>query len=161
MASWNYPFYDLKYGVTNLISYFNIIWNDRDWDSIYWLELNQKKLIRMENLIRNHGNHLYHERDADSIHKAIMAIDRLLEDNYFNNALVTHNKKWGELVVTYKDLEDGCSEMLFDRKNINSSSEEQERQEFLKLSKHSDYMRKQDLKYLTDTINTYLFSWWD
>ena len=40
-------------------------------------------------------------------------------------------------------------------------NEEQERSEFSKCSKHEQYLRKQDLKYLTDTINTYLFSWWD
>ena len=161
MRKWTYPYYDLRYGIGNLISYFKIIWNDRDWDHIYWLELNRFKLSRMENLIRQHGIHLYHERDADNIHKAIMAIDRLLVDDYHINAFISHDKKWGELDITWKDLDDGMSEMISTRSNIHSGEEEKERKEFLKCSKHEDYLRKQDLKYLTDIINKYLFSWWD
>jgi len=161
MRKWNYPFYNVKYGIGNLISYFTLIWNDRDWDHIFWLEMNRKKLSRMEDLIRKHGNHVYHIRDADNIRKAVLAIDRLIADEYHINAFKEHDKKWGELEVSWKKIDGEYSQMIFNRENKNPENEEQERSEFLKCSKHEQYLRKQDLKYLTDTINTYLFSWWD
>ena len=85
--------YGLKYGISNLISYFTLIWCDRDWDYHFWLKMNYKKLDRMEHLIRVHGSHLYHERDADNIRKAKLALKRVLDDNYHENAMINHNKR--------------------------------------------------------------------
>ena len=162
MRKWSYPFSDLKCGIGNLIVYFNIIWNDRDWDYHYWLKMNRLKLSRMEKLIRNHGIHLYAEKDADRIHKAVMIIDRILEDDYHELAFRSHDKKWGELSIDWIDSDnDGYKEAKFNRPNVDEENEEQERKEFLRWTKHSEYLKKQDLKYLTDIINKYLYSWWD
>ena len=40
-------YFMVKSGVENLITYFNVIWNDRDWEYNSWLILNEKKLGRM------------------------------------------------------------------------------------------------------------------
>jgi hypothetical protein len=161
IRTWIYPFNDLKYGIGNLIAYFKVIWNDRDWDFIYWLELNRLKLSRMEKMIREKGCHVYNIKDADNIKKAVQAIDRLLADDYHDNAFKDHDAKWGKLNVSWGPDINGLSEMIFDRENITEDNQEQERREFKKCLEHSDYLKKQDLKYLTDIINTYLFTWWD
>lgn len=161
MRKWSYPYYDVKHGIGNLIAYYKLIWKDRDWDHIYWLEMNRLKLSRMESMIREHGCHVFNERDADNIHKAVIAIDRLIADEYHINAFKDHDKKWGKLSIEWKALEGGMSKAIFLRDNKTPENEELERKEFRKCSKHEDYLRKQDLRYLTDTINTYLFSWWD
>lgn len=161
---WNYPYYDLKNGISNLIAYFGLIWNDRDWDYNNWLEMNRMKLSRMESFIRNKGNHLYNERDADNIHKAVMAIDRLLADDYHENATKNHYKKWGKPDFSFIDCDDeiGYSELIINHENVkNEKDKELERKEFRRCMKHSDYMKKQDLEYMTEIINKYLFHWWD
>jgi len=158
MRKWYHPFYDLKYGIENLISYFKLIWNDRDWDYHYWLKMNRLKLSRMEKLIRDHGVHLYAKKDADRIHKAVMVIDRILEDNYYDLAFRSHDKKWGELSINWVDCEhEDFREAKFNRPNV---TKEQERKK-IRWVKHAEYLKKQDLKYLTDIINKYLYSWWD
>ena len=156
--------YKVKYGVGNLISYFYLIWNDRDWDYHYWVSMNIKKLERMENLIRNHGNHLYNVRDADNIHLAVLILKRIQADEYHENAFRDHNKKWGNLNISWKKLNDGteCSQMLSERENVKTESDEKyEIKASRRLIMHSDYMKKQDLEYVTKIINKYLFSWWD
>lgn len=164
--NWNYPFYDLGYGICNLWSYFHIIWNDRNWDSHYWLVLNEKKLGRMENMIRNHGCHLYAEKDADNIRKTRLAIKRIIDDDYHENAFKNHDKKWGESHFRFEPVDDdkckGCSKLFIDRDNANTEEEiEQQEREYLRLIKKPDYLKVQDLEYVTMMINKYLFHWWD
>lgn len=157
-------YYDVKYGVQNLVRWFPIIWNDRDWDWHYWLEMNHKKLKSMEYNIRNNSNHLHCERDADNIKLAVLAIERLLADDYHDNAFVNHEKKYGKLRTEMKPVNDGtgCSEMLFHRdKAVTASEKEYERKASHRLYKHERYMQQQDLEFATKIINKYLFHWWD
>ncbi len=164
MASWDYPFRDLKYGIGNLFSYFMIIWNDRDWDSHYWLVLNEKKLDRMEKLIRNHGNHLYHIRDADNIRHTRLAIKRIIADDYHENVYRHHDKKWGKSDFVFHPLNDGsdCSELKITHENaVTDEEKEQQTIEYGRLINKSDYLKRQDMEYVTMMLNKYLFHWWD
>jgi hypothetical protein len=169
IRKWNSPYYDIKYGVGNLISYFKVIWNDRDWDYIFWLELNHKKLERMEKLIRENGCHLYAEKDADTIKKTRLAIKRIIDDEYVENVCKHHNEKWGDIDMTFEPVEDEeyseyekCVEIFFKRKNvITEEDNKQEEAEFRRLMDRSKYLKKQDLEYVTKMINKYLFNWWD
>ncbi len=45
-------FRSIKYGIKNLITWFPIIWKDRDWDHWYLYKILRFKLIQMENLQR-------------------------------------------------------------------------------------------------------------
>jgi hypothetical protein len=155
-------YYKVKYGVQNLWRWFPLIWNDRDWDWRYWLEMNIKKLEGMEVSIRN-GHHLYGWRDADNIHKAVLALKRLLDDDYGENAFRNHKKKYGKLNMTFGERDErGMSECIFSRPNANTEKEiKAERVATHRLYKHQGYMQKQDLEYATKIINKYLFHWWD
>lgn len=158
--SWFGP---LKYGIQNLIAWFPVIWNDRDWDWRYWLQMNHKKLSRMEHKIRRDGCHVRAADDADNIKKAILAIERLLADDYHENAFKHHDEKYGELKMNFGEPDElGCVEALFSRSKVTAESmENYEHKASGRLHKHSDYMQKQDLEYATKIINKYLFHWWD
>jgi len=73
------------YGSQNLIKYFNVVWNDRDWDFNYCFRLLKKKLECMENYTRQYGYHEDSVRDADNIKKCIELINKLIEDDYYIN----------------------------------------------------------------------------
>ena len=161
-------YFMVKYGVENLITYFNVIWNDRDWEYNSWLILNEKKLGRMEDLIRNHGNHLYHVRDADNIRKARLAIKRIIDDDYYENVYANHDRKWGETTMDSEPCswdEDGKPTLykmdIGRTKAITEEEKEQCDKEYRRLMRHPDYLKKQDLEYATKIINKYLFHWWD
>jgi hypothetical protein len=156
-------YYKVKYGVQNLWRWFPLIWNDRDWDWRYWLEMNHKKLKSMEYNIRNNGNHVHCARDADNIKRAVLAIERLLADDYNENAFINHEKKYGKLDMTFGEPDERkCSRIHFSRPKANTEKEiETERKAASRLYKHGDSMQKQDLEYATKIINKYLFHWWD
>lgn len=156
-------YYSVKHGVRNLIKWFPIIWNDRDWDWHYWLEMNIKKLESMDKNIRENGNHVYHIRDADNIRLATLALKRLKEDNYHENSFRNHNKKWGKIETSWGEKDEyNCCEWIMTRgKAVTDKEKEQERKESRRCFKHGDYMQRQDLEFATKIINKYLFHWWD
>ena len=161
--------YDLKYGVINLVKWFPVIWADRDWDYHFWIRLNIKKLRGMEKSIRN-GHHLYGWRDADNIHKAILALERLSEDDYLSNVNMFHDRKYGELKMESEPCswdEDGKPRLysidIKPTKWEELSESEQKMCEFQRTRNYrrAEYLKKQDLEYATKIINKYLFHWWD
>jgi hypothetical protein len=59
-----------------------IIWDDRDWDYWYILEILKQKLIDTEVRIRDNSNHVNSDIDASKIRTAIRLIERVQEDYY-------------------------------------------------------------------------------
>ena len=129
----------------------------------FWLKMNHAKLKSMEYNIRNNGNHVHCARDADNIKKAVLAIERLMADDYHDNAFKNHDKKYGNLDVTFGEPDERqCSQMFFSRpKAMTEREKHYEDKASRRLHNHSDYMKKQDLEYATKIINKYLFHWWD
>ena len=82
------------YGIQNLIKYFNVIWNDRDWDFVYFFDLLKKKFECMEKYTRQYGCHENSEYDADNMKKCIELIDKLTKyDYYINHTFDTAEKE--------------------------------------------------------------------
>ena len=157
-------YYSVKRGIKNLIKWFPFIWNDRDWDYCYWIEMNYQKLKSMEYNIRHNSYHVGSDKTADNIRKAMLALKRLREDDYLHNAMIFHDKKWGKSDFRFEPCNDGtgCSTMEIDVENATTEKlKEQESNERRRCYRHSEYMKKQDLEYATKIINKYLFHWWD
>lgn len=76
--------YDVRYGIKNLFKYFKLIWNDRDWDFVYFLQMIEFKLknIRIDQSGSNHTNSDQHIAIID---EAILLCNKILEDNYEPN----------------------------------------------------------------------------
>ena len=55
VSIWDFFRYDILYGVENLIKWFPIIWNDRDWDHVYLLRIMEKKMRQMAHLQEKYG----------------------------------------------------------------------------------------------------------
>ena len=73
------------YGFRNLYIWFHIIWNDRDWDYQYLNELIRFKLKRMEHSHRKYSQHTNNEVYADQIKKCYILLDRIVDDNDYEN----------------------------------------------------------------------------
>jgi hypothetical protein len=163
IRGWTWWWRDLRYGIGNLIKWFPFVWADRDWDYTYWLNMNIKKLGNMEHSLRTYGNHTRSEQDADNIHLAVMALERVIADEYITNAFKNHDKKYGELKIAYgPPREKGLVECLFSRdRAISDQDKNYEHKASSRLHRHADYMKKQDLEFATKIINKYLYHWWD
>lgn len=155
--------YDLPQGFINLKIWFPIIWKDRNWDYSFIYILLRHKLHLTEHLIRNHGHHLYKDKDADNIKLCVNLLDRLIEDDYHKHAFKAHDKKWGEADFQWKDTKDAeFVEMLIKHENVKTPKDkEKEKEDFKRAINHEDHLKKQDLDMLFNTMRKHIQGWWD
>ena len=73
----------MKQGIKNLIYWFKVIWNDRDWDYSFMLILWRHKLKSMHKHYSNLNFFVGEERVARDTHRAVLALDRLIKEEYF------------------------------------------------------------------------------
>jgi hypothetical protein len=124
--------YDFFYGIKNLFVWFKIIWNDRQWDYIFLLELLKFKLALMEKEFRNYGHHLNSNKDAYNMHIACLVLDRLLKEAYYENAMLNYGFQYKYSKETMLDLYH-CG----------------------------DKVKQNDFEFLLNILKKQLFSWWD
>jgi len=82
--------YDLPYGIQNLIKFFPLVWNDRNWDWAYLYRLMQFKLEGMAKDTRKFGYHTNDIRYARHMELTAKVLGRLIEDDY----LLSNKKGW-------------------------------------------------------------------
>lgn len=82
-----YTPYKIKYGIINLIRWFAIIWNDRQWDQTYLYEIMIKKLQLMEDYyhpnIKHNLDFEVRNKVYEDIRDAKETLIRLRDDNYY------------------------------------------------------------------------------
>jgi hypothetical protein len=155
---------NVKYGIQNLIKWFPVIWQDRDWDHWFIFKIFHFKLKEVEKLQREYGNAVTHEKIADQIKLAVLLLDRLIKDEYLENVLKPHEKKWGESEMIFTPIEGNkeYSSMDFKVEKANTKEEiEQESKERSIIYKHSDVLKQQDLDMLFKHMRKYIECWWD
>ena len=162
-------YYNVIYGVRNLIQWFPVIWSDRGWDFFFIWILLHRKLYLMEKHIRKYSHHLHSDRDADQIKICVNLLKRLLDDEYHENVFKNHDKKWGESHMNWKEI-DGeefgykqpvCT-LNITRDNVKTEAEKkQEQKEFRILSTRVEEQKKQDIDYLFDYMKKQIQGWWD
>jgi len=151
-------FRNVKFGIFNLIKWFLIVWNDRDWDYYYLCEILRKKLISMENYYKNYGMHTKAEEDSKKIKECVMLLNRIIADDYFVNAYKHHDKKWGESKINVN--ENGYLDITYN--NVKTEDDEEIRKvEFKNCMEKENYLMKQDIDYLFDIMKKNLRKWWD
>jgi len=82
----NFFRYSFIYGIKNLIVWYKVIWNDRNWDYSYIYIILRHKLHLTEKSIRKNNNHVTAKKDADGVRLCVLLLDRLIADDYFEIA---------------------------------------------------------------------------
>jgi hypothetical protein len=83
---WEFFRYDIHQGVGSLIAWWPLIWNDRDWDHAYLLDILALKLRRMSDLQRDYGNGVNHMRYSRQLLVCSVLCKRIRDDNYYEEA---------------------------------------------------------------------------
>ena len=98
---------NIKQGVTNLIKYFHVVWNDRHWDGDYIYLLLHRKLELKEKFFRSDNTHtLNSDETADEIKLVKEALNRLIEDDYLTEETKEYDEKYGHLdILIFKEAE--------------------------------------------------------
>jgi hypothetical protein len=154
-------FIDIKYkfrGIKNIFIWIPTLIEDRHWDHVFILMILKKKLELTEKYIRKHGHHVGAGKDADNIKIAINLLDRLIKDNYMDQAFVPHKKKYGE---SHMNFEGNKLIIIHDNEPKNEKEKNQERELFKRCCTREDYLRHQDLEFLFNHLKKHILSWWD
>lgn len=156
-------YYNLKYGIRNLIKWFPIVWKDRDWDHYFIFKMLEFKLKNMEKMFRNHAHFVGSEKVADDIHKCALVLDRILKDEYHESVFKRHYEKWGEIKHWFEDADSGeYKQFRIENKNVKTEEDREKcNKEFLELCKVEEKMRDQDIKYVFKVMSKKILGWWD
>jgi hypothetical protein len=153
--------YKIKMGIRNLWRWKGIIWSDRNWDDTFLFRIMRHKLNLMYKDMNKYSHHLYVDDYLKTINKCILILDRLIDQEYSDNALYFHDKKWGEIKINTIPYNDEYVKLDVYRPIARQKElEEQEIKEFQKWMKHSNYMEKQDIEFLFNTMKKHIRNWW-
>ena len=75
-------YYDVKYGIENLIKWVPIIWKDRDYDWNYIFYILEAKLKKHLKRLENIQLYVNQEKDVKIIRICLKLINRITEENY-------------------------------------------------------------------------------
>jgi len=149
--------------IKRIIDWIPTLWKlyDFDYSSIY--RVLRKQLQRMEPVIRN-GCALSAEDTADQIHFAVVLLDRLIACDYLTNALIPHQRKWGEMGEwIWKEIDDKFSEWLGCHYEKADTEEKrlQAEKEFSQCGRHADWVEERDKNLLFEYVAKHIKRWWD
>jgi hypothetical protein len=145
-----HPFRRTLEFVPALYQYGKILWTDYEGDYAEIYALLQLKFKRMADAIEGRKTTIGWEKQVKELRTGQALLERLLNDDYCYNLYEEHNKKWDDLLGPRR-IRAGC---------LRPRSDE-EIKEFRKIWGHEEYLKKQDLEYLTHLIKKHINTWWD
>jgi len=151
--------------IKNLIRWFPVIWNDRDWDSEFTLDILLKKLEHQRDFFLSKDSHRANNWEtADEIAIAISKLRHTRDcwEHYEQPAHEELDVKWGKGIMRTEKYGEYCSEILFDREFVKTPKDEAKyKKEF------NDKLAKAREEYAKDKADAYLYlatnidKWWD
>ena len=153
----------IKYMTIKFIKWAPVIWNDEDWDHYYLYIILQYKLKRMEGFFNSDRAMASRGvEEAKKMKTCINLLDRLIKDEYDENAFKEYYKKWGRSKFEWIPIDDEYTTLEITNKKVKTEEDKkQETKDFLKAGDHERKMKKQDVDYLFKYIGKHIESWWD
>ena len=158
------PFSNLWWNIGNYISWMPVLWNNWDWDHIFFIYIMEHKLKKMKEYHEKHGIAVCSSDIAREIGVVLECINRIKKNNYCKVLYAAHNDKYGELECEFIPTSGRCCEMIFFTSKIPKDQKELlaiESKERAKIFKHGEYLMKQDYDYMFDFMSKHIRGWWD
>jgi len=152
-------FRNIKQGIKNLFIWFPVVWDDRWWDHYYLFIILRFKLGLVEKNFRKYGHHIDAKKDADVMKYCCGILDRLIADEYYEEACKEHDLKWGRMDMK---VEWANGKVDFIHPNVKTEEDKFiERKEFLECIKVKDQLEKDDVTELFKIMSRNVRKWWD
>jgi hypothetical protein len=162
-------YYQLRYGISNLIKWFPIVWRDRDFDSAYIMEILLFKMRNCKNLLHStltENSDDERERSTRLLGECIDLLNRVHNDyvSYIEPELKRFEEKWPKEDMELVPLEDGRNLYKLVDKNAKDLTEEQleQRKQDLRIHyKIAENNRKRDFENAMAIFVENYDYWWD
>lgn len=164
-ANITHPFRKVFHWIVKTTQYSKLLWNDFDWDYMYFLILMQYKLQRMRKCILEDNIILRSEEVAAQLKHAEDLIQRWLDDDFCTKEYEEHEKKWGKIVDLSTPIDVGGKKMYeWNMSREKATTEELQQQE--KDEQHAIHVKAEEEKQkcLTELfahIRKHIQEWWD
>lgn len=155
---------DIPRGIKNLITWFPVVWKDRQWDHQFIYVVLRHKLHLAEQYIRHHGIHVNNIRDANQIKMCINLLDRLIKDEYHEIAFKRHEEKWGLPKFIWNDAnsDEKMYELIIKYPNVKTDKDKKsQNKDFGFASSRETELREQDLDLLFGYMRKHIQGWWE
>lgn len=148
-------YFNIKYGIQNLIKWFPVIWRDRDWDQTFLLAMLEKKLSNMSDLHKEYGNKANSDETSRQLKRLANLASRISNENYMDEAFKGKEYLLEKNEMVFVDIGNGTSKIEF----VGLSHEE--REELRRLYNVMDELPVEDIEELFDTMKKNIRYWWD
>ncbi len=88
-------YYNLIYGVQNIVIWFPVIFFDRQWDSYYFYKILYKKILLMEKHHMHYNPFVSKPTTCKKLKTCRLLLKRLCDNEYLDNALRPVKDKYG------------------------------------------------------------------
>lgn len=160
MVNW---FRVLFYRLNKIIKIMPVAWRAESYDWSGLLDVIRHQLKELRKCLEN-GRHAGNVRHAKKIRICELLIGRLIDQDtfgYCKEMLKQHDLKWGKIKYA-RDTQGKGNTVKLSRSGVKCEKDQKlEHEEFIRIIKHDEYMKKQDINYLFDTMKKNLTSWWD
>jgi len=144
-------FRNTKRGIANIIKWFPVIWRDRDWDHYYIYLIWYKKFDNMEKFFNSDKAWTAKsEGIAEQIHEVKLLCEKLMKDDYLEEALKPYEEKYGD-VELFKII-DNELEYNVDEETVSAH---------WKCGKLADKNREEDKNRMFDLLKLNIENFWD
>lgn len=135
-------YYNIKYGIKNLVLFFPTIWRWRSWDYDFTIDLLHKSLSELyKSVYVTNTWHVLDEKEKRKMATAVNCLKRLKDNNYLE---VDSDKLFAD----------------YDFMNFTRQISDSKRIKMHKLFDDQEYLRKQDMEVFTKIFKTKYQRWW-
>lgn len=148
----------IKNGIRNIIRWFPVIWQDRDWEDDFIYILLKKKIENMEKSFRSiKALSVNASENADNMRHAIILLDRIINDVYIEEAMKPFYEKYPnyEFELKFKPCEDKPGLKMIDEDTL-----EQKKLRY-KCYEESNKLKEKDFDELFNFLREHIREWWD
>ena len=145
-----------------IYDYIPLLYQDRDWDQGYLLDMLIFKLKRMEQI---HIHDKFHGKDrlviAKQIRFSYKLLKKLSNDFYGKAAAKRHDEKWGKMKVDWIPRDDGGAIFSSSRPKAKTAKQKaKELKDFRHMMDHEYHMEERAAKNAFLAIAKYHRGWW-
>lgn len=158
-------YYNIKYGISNLFKWFNVVWRDRDYDSDYILSALLFKIKNTRKLTQRNRRCTSWDEDVFNMLRCETILERLIEDDYATECGYNSDRSEIAFIPINKNSDEdeddygGEDEQLFEMKNIHKNPQTDE--ELNEIFKNARILADAEKTELFDILNKHILSWWD
>jgi hypothetical protein len=152
--------------VKNVWDYKELMWNDRDWDHAFILEILQFKIKKTRMYMEKSQRHTCWKKDVADMKRAEALIQAFLDDTVCDELYNAHDEKWGKSKTTFveQNIESKLRGSIMVSLRPNALTPEkmiEERKEFRQLIKKAHSLEARKWRSLWKNIEKNLRNWWD